>query len=60
MARVRVPARPLNLTSFFIILSPLLTASLSEEEDAISLDKLALSPSSVGNGEKYVKWAKSS
>lgn len=57
MARVRAPAWPLNLKSFLFILSPFLPSSSPESEAVISLDKLALSPSYIGDGEKYIKWA---
>ena len=57
MAGVRAPAWPPNLNSFLFILSPLLASSSSESEGVISLDKLAFSPSFIGNGEKCIKWA---
>lgn len=57
MAGVRAPAWPPNLNSFLFILSPLLASSSSESEGVISVDKLAFSPSFIGNGEKCIKWA---
>lgn len=58
MVRARAPAWPLNLKSFLFSLSPLLASSSSESKAVLSLDKPALSPSYLGNGEEYIKWAR--